>query len=276
MLRTRVITAVVLLALIAMAVIAGPTGVAAAAAAVFAVALFEWLRLAGHAPRACAAAALLFGGALLATELAQLHAGRGALTLAAAGAAAIWMVLLLILLQVERNGVRVGRGTSTVLAMVLLTAAWLALMALYREGVVWLLSTLAIVWLADVAAYFGGRAFGRRRLAPRISPGKTWAGVVAAIAAVLVAAELVAMLWPTADVFSSRLLQAVPWYVALLLLSALVALSIVGDLFESLLKRQAGVKDSGRTLPGHGGVLDRIDALLPVMPAAVLIQQWIR
>lgn len=276
MLRTRVVTAVVLLVLIAAALGSGPVAVAVAAAALFALALFEWLRLAGHPAGRCAAAALAFGGALVATEVTRWHAGRGALTLASAGAAAIWLVLLVILLQVERNGVRIGRAVSTLLALVLLGVAWLALMALYREGVVWLLSTLAIVWLADIAAYFGGRAFGRRKLAPRISPGKTWAGVFVAILAVLTGALLVAALWPGADVFSSRLLQTLPWSVALLLLAALVALSVVGDLFESLLKRQAGVKDSGRALPGHGGVLDRIDALLPVMPAAVLIQQWIR
>lgn len=276
MLRTRVVTAVVLLALIAAALGSGPVAVAVAAAALFALALFEWLRLAGHPTGRCAAAALAFGGALLATEVTRWHVGRGALTLAAAGAAAIWLVLLVILLQVEHNGVRIGRAVSTLLALVLLGVAWLALMALYREGVVWLLSTLAVVWLADIAAYFGGRAFGRRKLAPRISPGKTWAGAFAAILTVLAGAHLVSALWPDADVFSSRLLQALPWFVALLLLTALVALSIVGDLFESFLKRQAGVKDSGRALPGHGGVLDRIDALLPVMPAAVLIQQWIR
>jgi phosphatidate cytidylyltransferase len=149
-------------------------------------------------------------------------------------------------------------------------------MRLTDGGFVYLLSVLVVVWLADIAAYFAGRRWGRRKLAPAISPGKTWAGVGGAVAAVLAVALLVAALAPQLPAFSTLLLQRLPLTVALALLVALVALSIAGDLFESLLKRQVGAKDSGRLLPGHGGVLDRIDALIAVLPAAGLLDLWLR
>ena len=138
-----------------------------------------------------------------------------------------------------------------------------------------MLSVLCIVWMADIAAYFGGRAFGKRKLAPAISPNKSWEGVWSGMAGVL----LLAAVWIAIDgrfdvdgpsVFS-RLHAA--WGVVGLVVAALAlcALSVVGDLFESLVKRAAGAKDSSRLLPGHGGVLDRVDALLPVLPAALAL-----
>jgi phosphatidate cytidylyltransferase len=172
--------------------------------------------------------------------------------------------------------VRLAHSLSTALAFLLLAAAWLSLMQLLDAGFVFLLSVLVIVWLADIAAYFAGRQWGRRKLAPAISPGKTWAGVGGAVAAVLFAALLVARLAPQLQVFSTLLQQRLPSTAALATLAALVGLSIVGDLFESLLKRQANVKDSGRLLPGHGGVLDRVDAMIAVLPAAALIDLWLR
>ncbi|MDL1865758.1 phosphatidate cytidylyltransferase [Betaproteobacteria bacterium PRO4] len=124
-----------------------------------------------------------------------------------------------------------------------------------------LLGFMGVVWISDSAAYFIGRAYGKNKLAPQISPGKTWEGVVAALIGVLV----YALIWFYAINNNQPM---VGWLVPLLLI--LAVLGIVGDLYESLLKRQAGVKDSGRILPGHGGVLDRIDALLPVLPVATL------
>jgi phosphatidate cytidylyltransferase len=162
-----------------------------------------------------------------------------------------------------------------VLGLTLLPATWFALLYLHQLGIVMLFSTLAIVWVADIAAYFAGRRFGNRKLAPRISPGKTWAGVGGAVLGVLMAGAAVHLVSPRAPVLSNALFDE-SLLLALALLVVLVAMSIVGDLFESLLKRQAGRKDSSRLLPGHGGVLDRIDALLPVLPMAVLIQRWIQ
>lgn len=124
-----------------------------------------------------------------------------------------------------------------------------------------LLGFMGVVWVSDSTAYFVGRTYGRHKLAPRISPGKTWEGVAAALAAVLI----YALIWLYAVNGEHKLIN---WLIPLLLI--LAVLGIVGDLFESLLKRQAGVKDSGSILPGHGGILDRIDALIPVLPAAAL------
>ncbi len=172
--------------------------------------------------------------------------------------------------------IRSPQAAGMVLAFVLVLATWFALMQFLFEGAVVLLSVLFIVWVADTAAYFAGRAFGRRKLAPHISPGKTWAGVVGAVLAVVLVALVVYQVAAGATIYSNALFAAVGTLSAVLMLALLVAMSVIGDLFESLLKRQAGVKDSSQLLPGHGGVLDRVDALVPVLPAAVLIQWLIR
>lgn len=271
MLKQRVITAVVLLLILGGALAAGRAAFAAALAALMGAACFEWLRLAGHPQRVAIAGAILLAGLLLGAELLARWPQDTTLAALSAVACALWIGVAWALLRAERGGVTIPRAISTVLAVVLLSAAWGALLALYRAGIVLMISALAIVWVADIAAYFAGRAFGRRKLAPRISPGKTWAGAVGAWIAVLVLAVLLA---PYQTIFSSELLQRLPLVPALAVLAVLVALSIVGDLFESLLKRQAGVKDSGILLPGHGGVLDRIDALLPVLPAIALLRLW--
>ena len=161
------------------------------------------------------------------------------------------------------------------LGLALLWLAWLALAQARTIGINFLLSVLCVVWVADIAAYFCGRAFGRNKLAPAISPGKSWEGVYGGVAGVL----LLALGWITlearfnlgsASVF--KLLQQTLGWGGLLLAALLLAgLSVVGDLFESLVKRAAGAKDSSALLPGHGGVLDRVDALLPVLPAAMAL-----
>lgn len=134
-----------------------------------------------------------------------------------------------------------------------------------------LLSVLVVVWSADMGAYFAGKFFGRHKLASVISPGKTWEGVVGGWLMVL----LVAFLWAKCDPFRGNffidLLLRFGWVGTIASLTLLVGVSVVGDLFESLLKRRLGVKDSGWVLPGHGGVLDRIDALISALPVAALI-----
>ncbi len=162
-----------------------------------------------------------------------------------------------------------SRLAMAVVGWVVLIGAWVALVALKVHSPWLVLAAMAIVWIADTAAYFTGRAFGRNKLAPEVSPGKTWEGVYGALAAVAVYAVALVPLAAAAG-YSGRVTPlAVGIWVAFTL--ALVALSVEGDLFESLLKRHAGVKDSGRLLPGHGGILDRIDALLAAMPAAALL-----
>lgn len=144
---------------------------------------------------------------------------------------------------------------------------WAALLALYRLDAWLLLAAMALVWIADIAAYFCGRAFGRNKLAPTISPGKTREGAVGALCAVLLyGLGLALRQWP--DAGAERLLGLA------LVLILLTVLSIIGDLFESLLKRQAGLKDSSNLLPGHGGVLDRIDSLTSTLPLVALYFHW--
>jgi phosphatidate cytidylyltransferase len=133
-----------------------------------------------------------------------------------------------------------------------------------------MLAAMALVWVADIAAYFAGRAFGRRKLAPAISPGKTWEGVAGAVVGVLAYGGAVFNFSPLAG----KLPLSVP--LLALLLVTLTAVSVMGDLFESLLKRQAGIKDSSQLLPGHGGVLDRIDALTSALPLSALILFLVR
>lgn len=145
---------------------------------------------------------------------------------------------------------------------VILIPTWLALVELRTLGPGLLLGLLAVVWIADTSAYFSGRKFGRHKLAPAISPGKTWEGVAGAFLGVTLYGLAWGM-WDSSSLpFSSGLWRGV------LLLWLLTLFSILGDLFESWMKRVAGLKDSGRILPGHGGVLDRIDALTAAMPLA--------
>jgi phosphatidate cytidylyltransferase len=160
--------------------------------------------------------------------------------------------------------------------MVLLAAAWLALVQAHQMGIVFLLSTLTLVWAADIAAYAGGKAFGRRKLAPALSPGKSWEGAISGFVGVCLLSWF--WLWfdrayPSgAPSLFSRLWDAGPFWLVMAVV-CLTAASVVGDLLESLVKRGAGVKDSSQLLPGHGGVLDRVDALLPVLPLAMLLAQ---
>lgn len=141
---------------------------------------------------------------------------------------------------------------------IVLLPTWLALAVLRAESPWLLLGVMATVWIADSAAYFAGRRFGKNKLAPAISPGKTWEGVVGALAGVTVYALVVSQ-------FYASPLVLVPAGVLL------TAFSIEGDLFESWMKRQAGLKDSGAILPGHGGILDRVDALTSALPLAALL-----
>jgi phosphatidate cytidylyltransferase len=159
-----------------------------------------------------------------------------------------------------------------------LLALWLAWLAVAQARVVsinFMLSVLCLVWMADVAAYFGGKAWGRRKLALSISPGKSWEGVWSGMVGVLVLANFWIWLdtWLGVDAPSlyTRLYQTLGLAGAVMALLALCGLSVVGDLIESLVKRAAGAKDSSQLLPGHGGVLDRVDALLPVLPAALAV-----
>ncbi len=273
MLRTRVITAVALLLILAGAAATSLEALLALGAVFLGAALHECLRLAKIPPGPAAGLAVAAALVSLGLDLAGQRPAPGALAVLCGCATAAWLGIGLLLVRAQAGGVRIAPAALVIGALALSAVAWLALAALLREGPAWLLSVLVLVWLADIAAYFFGRTFGVRKLADRISPGKTWAGVWGAMVAVLAAAEAVRWAWPELAVWSTRLLIGAP-VAGLAYLLLLVALSIVGDLFESLVKRQAGVKDSGWILPGHGGVWDRIDATLPVLPLAV-VGQWL-
>lgn len=143
----------------------------------------------------------------------------------------------------------------------LLLPTCLALYQLRAIDPLLLLGFIATIWISDTAAYFTGRKFGRHKLAPSISPGKTWEGVAGALTAVFI----YALIWSYLVVDKTQIILLAP------LLLVLVVLGIIGDLFESLMKRQAGVKNSGNILPGHGGILDRIDALTSTLPVAIFV-----
>ena len=276
MLRQRVATASVLLIVAIGAMIWSSAAFAVVVTALLGFALAEWLQLTGATRSMSIIVALIVSAALLAMVLASSSTIDTFVLPLGAVAAAIWLVIVVVLVQPSAMALRLPRSLGMVLAVLLVLAAWFALMRFLSQGVLVLLSVLLIVWIADTAAYFAGRAFGQRKLAPHISPGKTWAGVAGAILAVLVLSLAIWLFVPDTRIYSNNLFAAIGPAFALLLLALLVALSVVGDLFESLLKRQAGVKDSGQLLPGHGGVLDRVDAMVPVLPSAVVIQWLVR
>jgi phosphatidate cytidylyltransferase len=177
-----------------------------------------------------------------------------------------------------RGGVRqwqaIPRWLRLFVGLFLLSTTWLALFQAKLIGTAFLISCLTLVWVADIAAYFAGRRWGQRKLAPGISPGKSWEGVVGGMVAVqLFAWSWLALATPfpflQGSVFAELIQHGHFTLVACLLF--LTAMSVVGDLVESLIKRSAGAKDSSQLLPGHGGVLDRMDALLPTLPLALML-----
>ena len=279
MLKQRVITAIVLL-LVLGGVLSWPSPWAFGALMTLfmAAAAWEWARLSGYqtvASLAFAAVAML-GCALM--LMAQWHLCTGS---ALRNAMTIWTVLwLLAALYLLHSGVAIWslipRGLRMVAGLLGLWAAWLAVTQLHaRQGVWYLLSVLALVWVADIGAYFAGRAFGKRKLAPTISPGKSWAGAVGgAIGVVVLAVAGASLLQDTPNLYAD-VLQRGGWLALLLLALGIDVLSVLGDLLESLMKRGMGVKDSSRLLPGHGGVLDRIDSLLPVLPFTLAAVLWL-
>ncbi|MCR4299805.1 MAG: phosphatidate cytidylyltransferase [Gallionella sp.] len=271
MLKSRVITATALLALLLAALFALPFAAWAILIAVMvAQGAVEWARLSGLS----GARANAYWGLTLLLMLGLLWANT-----AAAGAQrlylhlAVYAVSALLWLIIVPAWLMAGWKVRQPLLMALtgwavLIPTGLAMLDLRAaDPSPWiLLFVMGLVWMADIAAYFAGRKFGKNKLAPSISPGKTWEGVAGALLGVSV---YVALVWSFSPYFSHReMLPILP----ILLLAAWwwVGLAVIGDLFESAIKRQAGVKDSGALLPGHGGLLDRIDALTSTLPLAAL------
>lgn len=163
-------------------------------------------------------------------------------------------------------------GTSYAFSIM---GCFLAIEHLFTFSPIFLLSVMVIVWISDIGAYFVGKGFGRNKLAPSISPGKSWEGAIGGWMAVLVICVAVIIVYPMNDTFPLKVYVKFGAWGFVAIITILVIAGIVGDLFESQLKRRAGVKDSSQLLPGHGGVLDRIDALIPVLPLAAFITTWL-
>lgn len=274
MLKQRIITAIVLLALLLPALFApSPWPFAILTLLLIGAAGWEWGRLNAAADAAIAMGVLLALG------------GADAMWLGWTAQPPAWLWWPVALAWVAGGALalrggpagwpRVPLGLRWVLGLAMLWVAWLAIAHARHLGLNFILSVFCLVWMADIAAYFGGRAFGRRKLAPSISPGKSWEGAWSGVAGVIALAFLWRWIDASQPVDSPSLYSrlAAAWGVAGMVggVMLLAAMSVVGDLFESLVKRAAGAKDSSNLLPGHGGVLDRVDALLPVFPIALAL-----
>lgn len=272
MLKQRVITAFAMLFGLLGAVFLTPrAGWMAVSSAVVGVAAWEWAGLGARSGVSrflfSFATVAFFGVAVVAIGLAEAPVSHSAgLAAVLASGAGFWLVVAPFWLSAKWPMHRSGVGT--IVGWLVIIPAGVALVVL-RDFDPWmLLAAMAVVWVADIAAYFVGRAFGKRKLAPAISPGKSWEGAIGAVVFVLIFGIVVATTWAGLGVDIRRDMGSLLAYVAILVL--LTGVSIIGDLFESLAKRQAGVKDSGNILPGHGGMLDRIDSLTSTLPLVAL------
>ncbi len=275
MLKQRVITAIVLLAILLPALFY-PTAIPFCAVAVVLIAAgaWEWGRLNGYGPIASLGAA--FACVVLCAMSWDLGMLDQPLPLLWRLAGAAWVLVGAWLL---RSGVagwpRIPRTVRLVVGVLALWLAWLAVAQARFIGIEFLLSLLLLVWVADIGAYFAGKGLGGRfskgKLAPAISPGKSWEGVWGGMVGVLVLCIVWVLLDSTGNSLYARLAAQYGLPVTLLVMVFLAAFSVVGDLVESLVKRSAGAKDSSGLLPGHGGVLDRVDALVPVLPLALML-----
>lgn len=260
MFLTRVLTAAVLLAAFVSALwFLDRTAFSVLVAACVAVAGYEWARLGkSRGPVAWA-----YGLSCALLVLWLVLAGLPSAWIAAAGGA-FWV--LAVPLWLQRGFSACPAALLPAAGLAVLVPAGIALATLDRSEVLML---LGLVWVADTAAYLAGRSFGRHKLAPEISPGKTWEGVAGAVVATLI----YAIIWAGFDPAWTARLHGAGWALYLAGTLLLCAVSVLGDLFESAAKRRAGVKDSGSLLPGHGGVLDRIDSATATLPVALLLMQ---
>ncbi len=274
MLKTRIITAVVLLAVLLAALFLFPAWAwDSATMAVMLACCWEWSRFAGFSKRA-AGIYLGVSGVLGVAFLTFALFGPPRVTLQVCAAlfivaALFWVIIVPVWLK---SAWRAKTPWLTGAAgWVVLFPTWAALLLLHAQGPWLLLSLMAIVWVADICAYFSGRRFGKTKLAPAVSPGKSWEGVVGGMIGVMIYffIWLVALKELGGVAWARELAHYGAWLPLLFLV--LAAVSVLGDLFESWMKRGAGLKDSSNLLPGHGGILDRIDALTATLPVAGLL-----
>lgn len=256
-LKQRVITALCLVTGFGVVLFLFSASVAALVFAVIAAcAAWEW----GGLMRQNQSARIMYALVLL-LFLWQIHILSAALTPVLLAISVVFWLLIMPFWLWRKWTLRGNDFFGYLIGFLVILPMWVAMVFLYSISPWMLLATMAIVWVADVGAYFTGRAFGRHKLAPAISPGKTWEGVAGALLGVGMYGVCLLIYLPVQGILR--------W--GLLVLPLLTAVSVLGDLFESLLKRQAGIKDSSGLLPGHGGVLDRIDSLTSTLPLAALL-----
>ena len=271
MLKTRVLTAAVLLAVLLSALfLLSGNGWIAFCALLLGIAAWEWGALAGLAAAGRSIYTAFVIGLFVLPEVLEVSRADGLYVPIWIYCAAALFWIILVPLWMWRRPRMDGRALLLTAGAIALVPAFAAAVDLRSVRPSLLVAVLATVWISDSAAYLVGRRFGKRKLAPFISPGKTWEGVAGALAAV----ALYALAWaslssPAGLSLEPGRAQLGPVWILPVLLGLAVA-GMIGDLLESLIKRQAGVKDSGALLPGHGGVLDRIDALLAMLPLAAL------
>ncbi|MBI4997623.1 MAG: phosphatidate cytidylyltransferase [Rhodocyclales bacterium] len=258
MLKTRVITALALLAIFLVTLFVLPEPSAAIVFGILAgLMAWEWAGL----MRIDAVGRFLFAGVILASCYYAYEDPEFSYQKLWAASAVFWLAVAPLWLW---RGWRLASNdiAGYLTGWLLIVPTWAALVAL-QDGHPWrLFIVMGLVWIADISAYFAGRAWGRHKLAPAISPGKTWEGVGGAVVGVGIYSVIVA------QVAGISPLDKAGWLPMLL---ALTAVSVIGDLFESMIKRQAGVKDSSQLLPGHGGFLDRLDSQTSMLPLAALL-----
>jgi phosphatidate cytidylyltransferase len=261
--RTRILTALLLAAVLIGVLLFGPAWSARALFGLFiAAGAWEWSAFLGSAPRAARLAYVVLV-ALLSMCARVFLADTAGFTLLMELSALWWMAALLWLLLAPQ---RVNAAAAAVAGVLALVPTWVALtrmVELWPHGAQWALFGLALAFAADTGAYFAGSAFGRVKLAPHVSPGKTWEGVIGG----MLLASVVALA-------GSRWFGLAPLRFLPVCLAA-AAFSVVGDLTESLFKRASGLKDSGHLFPGHGGALDRVDSVLACTPVYTLGLLWL-
>jgi len=266
--KTRILTALVMLPLAVCATLFLPTPwLAALSALILLAALREWCLLLGVRGLECTV--LLVLNLLLMALLVWVSKGTLALFRLSVLVGVIFWLLVPLWLRKAQFGAgfnRLAHMLKLLAASLMIIPAWTALVLLHTAGPLWLLTALAITWAADSGAYFVGRTSGRRKLAPYISPNKTVEGVYGGLVAGMLTAFILG-LWVVPTVGN------LGWLV--LVAAFTVLASVVGDLFESLIKRHAGVKDSSRLIPGHGGLLDRLDAIFAALPVFALGKELI-
>ena len=274
MLKARVLTALVMLPIALLVLFVLPEDAfAVCIGLIVLVGAWEWIRLSGPVSQLLTLTLLvvfsgvLYWSYLLPNVYVPMLLGIGCIFWV--GAAAMVMMYPKSKEQVGGKHVKLGFG------LLVLIPAYVAFLYLRRHDAHLLLLALlvTIIWAADVGAYFVGRQFGTAKLAPKVSPGKSWAGLIGGMILALAVGMLVALIGESSD----YLISPIAWAVLIGIVAVTVLFSVLGDLFESLIKREQGVKDSSSLLPGHGGVLDRIDSLTaasPVFALSVNLTGW--